>query len=90
MTTRDLNHRLYDQPFRPFRIHLGDGTTIPVVNAGLALVGPSSAVLPVELGRDPDGFPVVNRWRTIALSHIVQFSDVDEPVTGKRPKGRTR
>jgi hypothetical protein len=88
MTTRDLNHRLYDQPYRPFRIHLSDGTTIPVMNAGMGLVGPSSAILPTELGRDPDGFPVVNRWQTVALYHIVQFSDVDEPVTGKRPKKR--
>ena len=90
MTTRDLNHRLYDRPVRPFRIHLSDGTTIPVMNAGMFLVGPSSAVLPTELGRDADGLPVVNRWRTIALSHIVQFSDVDEPVSGKRPKPRKR
>lgn len=88
MTTRDLNHRLHGQPFRPFRIHLSDGITIPVMNAGSVLVGPSSAVLPTELAQDPDGFPVVNRWRTIALAHIVQFSDVDEPVTGKRPKKR--
>ena len=26
--------------------------------------------------------------RTVALAHMVQFSDVDEPVTGKRPKKR--
>lgn len=88
MTAVDVNQRLYDQPFRPFRIHLSDGTTIPVTNSGMVIVGESSAVLPVELGNDSAGFSIVRRWRTVALSHIVQFSDVDEPVTGKRPKKR--
>jgi len=88
MTAVDLNHRLYDSPFRPFRIHLSDGTTIPVTNAGMVLVGPTSAILPTELGRDADGHPLVRRWRTVALAHIVQFSDIDEPVAGKRPRKR--
>ena len=88
MRAVDLNHRLYDSPFRPFRIHLSDGTTIPVTNSGMVLVGPSSAILPTELGRDSDGHPLVKRWRTVAIAHIVQFSDIDEPVTGKRPRKR--
>lgn len=88
MTTEDLNHRLYDSPFRPFRIHLSDGSNIPVMNSGLVLVGESAAILPTEMAHDSEGFPLVRRWRTIALAHIVQFSDVDEPVGGKRPKKR--
>ena len=88
MTAEDLNHKIYDQPFRPFRMHLSDGSTIPVNNGGLILVGESSAIVPTELGRDSEGHPLVRRWRTVALAHIVQFSDVDEPVTGKRPKKR--
>lgn len=88
MAPVDLNHRLYDAPFKPFRIHLSDGSTIPVANAGTILVGESSAILPTEMGRDTEGFPVVKRWRTVALSHMVQFSDLDEPIGGKRPKKR--
>ena len=88
MTAEDLNHKLYDQPFRPFRIHLSDGSNIPVTNGGIILVGESSAIVPTELGRDSDGHPLVLRWRTVALSHMVQFSDVDEPISGKRPKRR--
>jgi hypothetical protein len=88
MRTEDLNHKIYDRPFRPFRIHLSDGSTIPVMNGGLVLVGESSAIVPTEVGHDSDGHPTVRRWRTIALAHIVQFSDVDKPVTGKRPKKR--
>jgi hypothetical protein len=58
------------------------------MNAGMVLVGESSAILPTELDRDSEGYPLVRRWRTIALSHMVQFSDVDEPISGKRPKKR--
>lgn len=54
----------------------------------MVLVGESSVILPTERGRDPEGYPLVKRWRTVALAHIVQFSDIDEPVTGKRPKKR--
>jgi hypothetical protein len=85
MTRRDLNHRLHDTPFRSFRIHLSDGTIIPVTNAGLVVVAESSAIVPTQWSRDSDGYPFVRRWRTLPLAHIVQFSDADEP--GKR---RTR
>jgi hypothetical protein len=84
----EINHRIYDMPFRPFRIQLIDGSSIPVTNAGMLLVGESSVILPVELGNDSEGYPLVKRWRTVALSHMVQFSDIDEPVSGKRPKKR--
>jgi hypothetical protein len=88
MTAGNLNLRRYDSPFRPFGIHLSDGTTIPIANAGTVMVTESTALLPVELGKDDQGFPLVRRWRTVALSHMVQFSDIDEPVMGKRPKKR--
>ena len=88
MTRTDLNQRLYDAPFRPFRIHMSDGSTIPVSNLGMVLVGETSVILPTETARDPDGYPFVKRWRTLALSHMVQFSDIDEPVMHKRPKRR--
>src|SRR5579863_3464884 len=73
MRAADLNHRLYDSPFRPFRIHLSDGSTIPVMNTGLVLVGESTAILPTEMGRDTEGFPLVKRWRTVALTHLRLF-----------------
>lgn len=87
MRAKDLINRLNDRPFRGFRIHLSDGASIPIMDAGMVIVGPSSAVLPTEYGRD-DGERVVTRWRTVALAHMVQFSDIDEPVSGKRPKRR--
>ncbi len=87
MRARDLIYRISDRPFKAFRIHLSDGSTIAVTEPGMLIVGRSSAILPVEFGKE-DGERVVERWRTVALSHMVQFSDVDEPVSGKRPKKR--
>jgi hypothetical protein len=87
MRARDLIQRINDRPFRGFRIHLSDGSTILVTGPGMVIVGRSSAVLPVEFGRE-EGERVVDRWRTVAIAHMVQFSDIDEPVTGKRPKKR--
>jgi hypothetical protein len=89
MQAHDLNHRLYDQPFRPFRIHLSDGSSVTVSNGGMLLVGESSVILPVELGRDSEGYPLVKRWRTVALSHMVQFSNLDAPVSEKKRKRKS-
>lgn len=52
MRVKDLISRLSDQPFRGFRIHLSDGSAIPVSEPGMIIVGPSSAVLPTEFGRE--------------------------------------
>ncbi len=85
MRIRDLTSRLADRPFRGFRIHLSDGSSIPVTDPGMLIVGPSSAVLPTEFGKE-EGERVATRWRTVALAHMVQFSDLDEPLSGKRRK----
>ena len=87
MRARDLIQRMNDRPFKQFRVHLSDGSTIPITEPGMVIIGRSSAVLPVEFGKE-DGERVVDRWRTVAIAHIVQFSDIDEPVSGKRPKKR--
>jgi len=54
----------------------------------MVIVGESSVILPTELGHDSAGFPLVRRWRTIGLSHMVQFTDLDDSISGKRPKRR--
>ncbi len=81
--------RLHDEPFRPFRIHLSDGTTLDVANAGMVIVGETSAVLPTLFVVEPEGFRLAKRWRTIAIDHITQFSDLSEPLNHK-PRRRRR
>ncbi len=61
MRVKDLVNRLSDNPFRGFRIHLSDGSTIPVMKARMVIVGRSSAILPTEFGK-ADGERVVERW----------------------------
>ena len=83
MRAEDLMNRLQDEPFRPFRVHLSDGRTLDVPQGGMVIVGKSSAVLPSRFERDEEGRRIAARWRTIALVHIVQFSDLDDRINGK-------
>jgi hypothetical protein len=87
MRAADLLDRLEDRPFTPFRIHLSDGTLFEVTDPGLMLVGLSSAIVPTRFGRDEEGRRLVRNWRTAALSHIVQLSDLDDHGHGN---GRRR
>ena len=56
-------------------MHLRDGTKLDVTEPRM-IVGFGSAVVPVKWGKDEDGRKLALNWRTIALSHIVQFSDI--------------
>lgn len=84
MRMQDVLDRLNNLPFRPFRVHMSVGTIFDVRNTGSILVGPSSAIVTSEYGTDEKGRLFSQRWRTIALVHIVQFSDLDERVNGRR------
>ena len=84
MKARDLLNKLHDQPFQPFRVRLSNNTTMDVLDPGTVIVGPSSAIMPIETVRDGSGYYVVTRWRTVALSHMVEFVDIEPP------KGQTR
>ena len=83
MRAADLLRRLDDKGFRPFRVHLSDGTKIDVNQPGMVIVGLSSAVLPTKFTSE-DGKRVASDWRTIALAYIVQFSDLRPRRNGKK------
>ena len=86
MRPADLMKRLEDQPFRPFRIHLSDGTKIDVRQPGMVIVGLATAVLPTSFSAAEDGSRVAADWRTVALRHIVQFTDISTRSNGSRRK----
>lgn len=88
MRAKDLVQRLEDHPFKPFRMHLSDGTILSVPDRHMVVVGDTTAIVPSEYGPDDDGTRVAKRWRTIDLFHIDQFSDVDEHSNGKRRRRR--
>ena len=79
MTDRDLLGKLHGEPFQPFRARLSNNTTIDVLDPNTVVVGPTRAIMPIESVLGEHGYYVVNRWRTVALSHIVEFVDIDRP-----------
>jgi len=83
MRPEDLLNRLHDEPFRPFRIHLSDGSSLEVPDKSMVIVGRSSAVLPSRFGLDEEGHSLAEHWRTVALVHMVQFSDLSETTNGR-------
>lgn len=87
MRAADVTRKLEDRPFTPFRIHMSDGSTYDVNDAGMLLVGMSSAILPVRYGKDEEGRRIVRDWRTLAIAHMVQFSDLSG---NGRSNGRRR
>jgi hypothetical protein len=85
MSPQDLLNRLHDEPFKRFRVRLTNNTTIDITDPGLVIVGPTSAVMPIQTAKDDLGYTLVTQWRTIALSHMMEFADI-EPPKGSRKK----
>jgi hypothetical protein len=83
MSPKDLLDRVHDIPFKPFRVHLSDGSRLDVVDPGMLVVGETSAVLPSVWTKDDEGIRLAKHWRTVALAHIVQFGEIDETIENK-------
>ncbi len=45
MTCLDLQRKLYDQPFKPFRMKLVNGTTYDISEPWMVTIGESSAIV---------------------------------------------
>lgn len=75
--------KLHDAPFKPFRVKLSNSSVIDVLDAGSVVVGPTSAIMPLEYVEE-EGFKLVRRWKTVALSHMVEFVDIDVKDIGSR------
>jgi hypothetical protein len=86
MRSSDLLSRLNDQPFKPFRVHLSDGSRVDVSEPGMIVVGVTSAVMPTSWTKDEEGRRLAKHWRTVSIQHIVQIGDLDETVDNKRRK----
>ena len=86
MTDRDLLNKLHDRPFQPFRVRLSSNSTMDVLDPNTVVVGPSSAIMPVEAALGEHGYYVVTKWRTVALAHMVEFTDIDPPKSASKRK----
>jgi hypothetical protein len=83
MSPQDLVNKLHDEPFKPFRVRLTNNSTIDVLEAGSVVVGPTSAIMPLEYVEE-DGLRLVRRWKTVALSHMVEFLDLETQRNGSK------
>ena len=86
MTDRDLLNKLHDQPFQPFRVKLSSNTSMDVLDPNTVVVGPTSAIMPIETVLGDHGHYLVTRWRTVALSRMVEFMDIDPPKSASKKK----
>jgi YD repeat-containing protein len=82
----DLLRRLDDQPFKPFRIRMVNNTVFDVLDAGMVIVGQTSAVIVTQYDRDEQGRRVAADWRTISIGHIIEFADIDDKEIRRRKR----
>jgi hypothetical protein len=57
-----------------------------VLDPNTVVVGPSSAIMPMESVIGEHGYYVVTRWCSVAFSHIVEFIEIDPPRAGGKKK----
>ena len=87
MTYLDLQRRLHDKPFRPFRIRLVNNTSFDVTEPWMVMVGESSAVIVTRARTDEQGYRTALDWRTVSISHMLEFSDLatKQPERNRKP-----
>jgi hypothetical protein len=86
MTNRDLLRKLDENPFKAFKIKMVNNTVYEIWDPGMVIVGESSAVVATHNIRDGEGRRIITDWRTISISHILEFSDLEEKPTGGKRK----
>ena len=74
MQLEDLQRKLHERPFRPFRMHLSDGAAYDVTHPELLLLGRRSLVLGLAV-RPEDTF--YQRAVDIDLLHIVRIEPIE-------------
>ena len=78
MTYRDLQRKLHESPFKPFRIRLVNSTTYDITEPWMVTVGESSAVVVTQTRKDEKGYELALDWKTVSIAHMLEFSDLPE------------
>jgi hypothetical protein len=71
MRLDDLLRRLFDVPFKPFRIKMVNNSAYDIMDPGLVIPGKSSAVVAAAHIRDAQRHVTATDWRTISIAHII-------------------
>lgn len=61
-------------------------SVIDVMEPGMVIIGDSSAVVPTQTEVDERGVRYATDWKTISISHIIEFKDLDQKAGGQRRK----
>jgi hypothetical protein len=81
MPPEDLQRKLQARPFRPFRMHLSDGTAYDVMQPELLLLGRRSLVLGLA-GRPHE--TLYERTVDVDLLHIVRMELIEAGTQRER------
>ena len=55
-----------------------NSTVIDVPDPGLVIIGETSAVVATQTELDDRGVRIALDWKTISISHMLEFSDIKE------------
>jgi hypothetical protein len=86
MISDDLIKKLHDYPFKPFRIRMVNSSVYDVLAPWMMVVGKSSAVVASEMGKTDRGYEIALDWKTVAIHHMMEFSDLPMPAKGSKRK----
>ena len=86
MTYHDLQRKLHETPFKPFRIKLVNNSTYDVVEPWMIMVGESSAIVATQTRTDERGYQLALDWRTISIRHILELIDIDRKQRDRTKK----
>jgi hypothetical protein len=86
MTYVDLQKKLHDHPFRPFKIRMVNSTTYDIREPWMIMIGETSAVVATQTRKDDRGYEVVLDWKTVSIQHKMEFSDLEPPKAAARKR----
>lgn len=69
-TFTDLQSLLAARPFTPFRLHLSDGTPVPVISPEVVVVGRRFALVGLLEADATD--KLVDRWTVVYYMHVTR------------------
>lgn len=71
-SARDLKDLMVSKPFRPFKIHLSDGSHYDVLNHDMAMISRNS----IDIGIHPDPEGIAERIIRCAILHISKIEEL--------------
>ena len=81
ITARQVRDLVIANPFRPFRIHLSDGSHYDILHRDMAIVERNT----IDIGIDLDPHGIAGGLVRCAILHIVKLADVESTVQPSSP-----